>query len=82
MQGGLGGVDLGEDIFTGDIFVHHFVDGVDLSDNFSESSVQIGRIHALFHRMILYRFPGDMTGDLQVTSRDAFRAVSDFLYRA
>ena len=41
VQGRFGGVDLGENVFTGDILVDHAVDGLDLADDLFQSAVQI-----------------------------------------
>ena len=39
VQGGLGGVDLGEDVLAGDVLIDHAVDGLHLSDNFFQAAV-------------------------------------------
>ena len=49
MQGGLGGIELSKNIFTGNVFVNHPVDCLHLSDNLLEAAMQIFGIHALFH---------------------------------
>jgi hypothetical protein len=49
MQGGLGGIELRKNIFTGNVFVNHPVDCLHLSDNLLEAAMQIFGIHALFH---------------------------------
>ena len=41
VQGRLGGIDLGKDVFAGDIFVDHAVDGLNLADDLFQSAVQI-----------------------------------------
>ena len=46
---GLRRVHLGEDVLTGNILIHHPVNGLELSDNFLQSAVQIVRIHTLSH---------------------------------
>ena len=49
VQCGLGGIELGKHIFTGNVLVNHPVDRLHLSDDFLEAAMQIFRIHALFH---------------------------------
>ncbi len=46
----LGGVDLQEDVFARHVFVDHFVDRRHLTDDFLQTSMKIGGIHALAHR--------------------------------
>ena len=41
VQGRLGGIDLGQDVFAGDILVDHAVDGLNLADDLFQSAVQI-----------------------------------------
>lgn len=49
MQGAFCGVDLDEDLFTGDVLIHHFVDGFDLPQDLVQPSVQIIAIHTFAH---------------------------------
>ena len=39
VQGGLGSIDLGEDVLAGDVLIDHAVDGLHLSDNFFQAAV-------------------------------------------
>ena len=41
VQGRLGGIDLGKNVFAGDILVDHAVNGLNLADNLFQSAVQI-----------------------------------------
>ena len=41
VQGRLGGIDLGKDVFAGDILVDHAVDGLNLANNLFQSAMQI-----------------------------------------
>ena len=41
VQGGFGGIDLRQNIFAGDIFIDHAVDGLHLSDDLFQSAMQI-----------------------------------------
>ena len=54
VQGRLGGIDLGKDVFAGDILVDHAVNGLNLADNLFQSAVQILSIHALLHMQNQY----------------------------
>ena len=49
VEGGLGRVDLGQDVLTGDVLVDHPVDGLHLSDNLLQPAVQVVRVHTLSH---------------------------------
>ena len=49
VQGGLGGVDLSQDVLTGHVLVHHPVDGLHLTDDFPQAAVEVVRIHTLSH---------------------------------
>ena len=49
VQGGLCRVDLGEDVLTGHVLVHHAVDGLDLADDLLETAVQVFGVHTLLH---------------------------------
>ena len=46
----LGGVDLGEDVLAGHIFVDHAVDGLHLADDLFQTPVQIVCVHTLSHK--------------------------------
>ena len=39
VQSGFGCIDLGENIFSGNIFINHTVNGLNLSDDFFQSAV-------------------------------------------
>jgi hypothetical protein len=49
MQSGLSGIDLRQNILTGNVFIHHTVNGLNLTDDLFQSSVEIFRIHTLSH---------------------------------
>ena len=49
LQGGLGGVDLGQDVLAGHVLVHHPVDGLHLPDDLFQPAVQVFGVHTLFH---------------------------------
>ena len=50
VQGGFGGVDLGQHVLAGHILVHHAVDGLDLADDLAQAAVEVVGIHTLSHR--------------------------------
>ena len=49
-----GSIDLSKNILTGDIFIYHSVNRLNLTNDFLESAVQIIRIHALSHNSRLH----------------------------
>ena len=49
MKGRLCSVDLGEQIFAGNVLVHHTVNCLYLSNNLFQSPVKILAVHAFFH---------------------------------
>jgi len=57
MQGGLGGIYLGEHILAGDILVDHLVNGLHLADYLFESPMKVRQIHALLHTKAPFLFP-------------------------
>ena len=57
MQSGLCGINLSQDIFTGNIFIYHTVDGLHLTNDLFQPTVQIVCIHTLFHLYSLLVLP-------------------------
>ena len=53
-----GSIDLSKNILTGDIFIYHSVNRLNLTNDFLESAVQIIRIHALSHNSRLHTIRG------------------------
>ena len=51
VQRGLGRIDLRKNILAGNVLVHHAVDGLHLTDDLFEPTVQIVGVHTLFHRL-------------------------------
>ena len=49
VKGGFGSVDLGQHILSGDVLIHHTVNGLNLTDDFPQSAVQIVGVHTLSH---------------------------------
>ena len=58
VQSGFCGIDLGENILAGHVFVHHPVNGLYLSDDFFQPAVQVFCIHTLFHVQVLHTIRG------------------------
>lgn len=58
VEGGLGRVDLGQNILTGDVLVNHPINGLHLSDNFLQPAVQIVGVHTLSHSHSLHTIRG------------------------
>lgn len=52
VQRGFGCIDLRKNILARDVLVHHAVDGLHLTDDLFEPTVQIVSVHTLFHRLI------------------------------
>ena len=53
-----GSIDLSKNILTGDIFIYHSVNRLNLTNDFLESAMQIIRIHALSHNSRLHTIRG------------------------
>ena len=49
VQRGFGRIDLRKNILAGDVLVHHAVDGLHLTDDLFEPTVQIVGVHTLSH---------------------------------
>ena len=51
VQRGFGRIDLRKNILARDVLVHHAVNGLHLTDDLFEPTVQIVGVHTLFHRL-------------------------------